>query len=191
MKDDTPLIKSFKTASAFGTWLKKNHNTSAGIWMKFFKKNSGVKSITYSEALDEALCWGWIDSQAKTFDEKAYLQRFTPRKRRSIWSKRNRDHVARLVKAGRMQPPGQAQVDAAKTDGRWEAAYDSPKNTKVPPDFLKRLAQNKKAQKFFETLNRTNTYAIAWRLQTAKKPETREKRLRELLQMMIAGKKLH
>lgn len=159
--------------------------------MKFFKKNSGVKSITYSEALDEALCWGWIDSQAKTFDEKAYLQRFTPRKRRSIWSKRNRDHVARLVKAGRMQPPGQAQVDAAKTDGRWEAAYDSPKNTKVPPDFLKRLAQNKKAQKFFETLNRTNTYAIAWRLQTAKKPETREKRLRELLQMMIAGKKLH
>jgi uncharacterized protein YdeI (YjbR/CyaY-like superfamily) len=187
---DQPII-SFKTATAFGAWLKKNHAKSAGIWMRIYKKDSGVQSINYDRALDEALCWGWIDSQKKAFDEKSYLQRFTPRKSRSIWSKRNRDHVARLVKEGRMQPPGQAQVDAAKKDGRWDAAYDSSSNIEMPKDFLTELSKNKKAQKFFDTLNRANTYAIAWRLQTAKKQETREKRMRDILKMLGAGKKFH
>lgn len=191
MKEVDPLIKSFKNAAAFGSWLKKNHAASSGVWIKFFKKNSGIKSIIYSEALDEALCWGWIDSQTKTFDAKAYLQRFTPRRPRSIWSKRNRDHVARLANTGRMQPPGLAEVEAAKKDGRWEVAYDSPKNTVMPPDFLRELSKNKKAKKFFDALNRANTYAIAWRLQTAKKPETREKRMRDILKMLGEGKKFH
>ncbi len=191
MKEVDPLIKSFKNAAAFGSWLKKNHATYSGVWIKFFKKNSGVRSIVYREALDEALCWGWIDSQIKTFDANAYLQRFTPRRPRSIWSKRNRDHAARLVKEGRMQPPGLAEVEAAKKDGRWEAAYDSPKHTEMPQDFLKELTKNKQAKKFFDTLNRANTYAIAWRLQTAKKRETREKRMRDILKMLGAGKKFH
>ncbi len=191
MKEPSPLIKSFKTPATFGSWLKKNHRTSPGIWIKFFKKHSGVPSVVYSEALDEALCWGWIDSQTKTFDEKAYLQRFTPRRPRSIWSKRNRDHVARLVKEGRMQPSGLVQVETAKKDGRWDAAYDSPKNTGMSRDFLKELSKNKKAKKFFDSLNRANLYAIAWRLQTAKKPETREKRMRDILKMLGEGKKFH
>jgi uncharacterized protein YdeI (YjbR/CyaY-like superfamily) len=191
MKKPEPLIKSFKDAAAFGSWLKKNHAKSSGIWIKFFKKNSGVKSVVYSEALDEALCWGWIDSQTKTFDAKAYLQRFTPRRSRSIWSKRNRDHVARLVKEKRMQASGLAEVNAAKKDGRWEVAYDSPKNMEVPQDFLKELSKNKKAKKFFDSLNRANVYAIAWRLQTAKKPETHAKRLRDILKMLGEGKKFH
>ncbi len=191
MKESKPLIKSFKDAAAFGVWLKKNHAKSSGVWIKFFKKNSGVKSIVYSEALDEALCFGWIDSQTKTFDSKAYLQRFTPRRQRSIWSKRNREHVARLLKEGRMQPSGLLEVKAAKADGRWDAAYDSSKNMEIPRDFLKELLKNKKAKKFFDTLNRANTYAIAWRLQTAKKPETREKRLHDILNMLEVGKKFH
>lgn len=191
MKQVDPRIKSFKNATAFGSWLKENHAKSSGVWIKFFKKNSGVRSIVYSEALDEALCWGWIDSQTKTFDQKVYLQRFTPRRPRSIWSKRNRDHVARLVKEGRMQQHGLAEVEAAKKDGRWEAAYDSPKNMEMPQDFVKELSKNKKAKKFFDTLNRANTYAIAWRLQTAKKPETREKRMRDILKMLGGGKKFH
>jgi uncharacterized protein YdeI (YjbR/CyaY-like superfamily) len=184
-------IKSFKTATLFGAWLKKNHAKSSGIWMRIYKKDSGVQSINYDGALDEALCWGWIDSQKRAFDEKSFLQRFTPRKSRSIWSKRNRDHVARLAKEGRMQPPGQAQVDAAKKDGRWEAAYDSSQNMEMPKEFLKELSKNKKAKEFFDTLNRANTYAIAWRLQTAKKQETREKRMRDILKMLAEGKKFH
>jgi uncharacterized protein YdeI (YjbR/CyaY-like superfamily) len=191
MKESDPLIKSFKNAAAFGSWLKKNHAKSSGVWIKFFKKHSGVQSIVYSEALDEALCWGWIDSQAKMFDAQAYLHRFTPRRPRSIWSKRNREHVARLTKEGRMQASGLAEVEAAKKDGRWEAAYDSPKNAEVPQDFLKKLSKNKKAQKFFDSLNRANIYAIAWRLQTAKKPETREKRMAAILAMLQNGKAFH
>lgn len=161
------------------------------MWVKFFKKNSGAKSIGYSEALDEALCWGWIDGQIKKYDERAYIQRFTPRRPRSIWSKRNREHVARLIKEGRMRAPGLAEVGAAKKDGRWDAAYDSPKNAEVPADFLKELSKNKNAEKFFDSLNRANVYAIVWRLQTAKKPETRAKRMRDIIKMLREGKSFH
>src|SRR6185369_3820281 len=136
MKSAELKVIPFKTPKAFGTWLKKNHAKSPGIWIQFFKKGSGEKTITYAEALDEALCYGWIDSQAKGLDDKSYLQRFGPRRSKSVWSKINRLHVARLIKEGRMTNAGLAQVTAAKNDGRWDGAYDSPKNMTVPDDFL-------------------------------------------------------
>src|SRR6266481_5632257 len=132
MKSVELKIMPFKTAKAFGVWLKNNHAKSPGIWIQFFKKGSDVKTITYAEALDEALCYGWIDSQAKSFDDESYLQRFGPRKPKSMWSKTNRLHIARLTKEGRMTPAGLAHVASAKADGRFEAAYDSPKNMAVP-----------------------------------------------------------
>ena len=159
--------------------------------MRFFKKASGEKCVSRAEALDHALCYGWIDGQAKPYDEHSWLQKFTPRRPRSGWSKLNIQHVARLTKAGAMRPAGLAAVAAAKADGRWEAAYDSPRNAQPPADFLKALAKNKKAKAFFETLNRANVYAIVYRLQTAKKPETRERRMKLILGMMREGKKFH
>lgn len=184
-------IHAFKKASDWKKWLEKNHAKSMGIWLRFFKKKSGVPSITYAEALDEALCFGWIDSQLQKYDEISYLQKFTPRRAKSIWSKRNIEHVARLVKEGRMQPVGKKEMEAAKTDGRWQLAYDSSGTMEVPKDFLTELSKNKKAKAFFEKLNRANTYAIAWRLQTAKRPETRARRMKTLLAMLAEGKKLH
>jgi uncharacterized protein YdeI (YjbR/CyaY-like superfamily) len=184
-------IKAFATSRAWRAWLTKNAAKSDGLWVRFYKKGSGVKTITYAEALDEALCFGWIDTQVKKYDEKSYLQKFTPRRSKSIWSKRNREHIARLIKEKRMTPAGLAHVSAAKKDGRWDQAYDSPKDMKVPADFLKELKKNKKAYAFFLTLNKANTYAIAWRLQTAKKPATRTNRMRVLLKMLSASKKLH
>ena len=172
-------------------WLQKNHATSNGIWLRIFKKDSKTKTVTYAEALDEALCFGWIDGQKDKYDAKSFLQKFTPRRPKSIWSKRNREHVARLAKEKRMQSAGLKEVEQAKADGRWESAYDSSSAMKVPDDFVKELQKNKKAYEFFLSLNRANTYAIAWRLQRAKKPETREKRMRALLEMMRTGKKLH
>jgi uncharacterized protein YdeI (YjbR/CyaY-like superfamily) len=182
---------AFASAKSWAAWLRSHHATSAGVWIKFFKKASGVPTVIYAEALDEALCWGWIDGQAKPFDDDAYLQRFTPRRSRSGWSKRNRDHVTRLETEGRMESSGAAQVAAAKADGRWERAYDSPSQAKVPDDFLQALARNKGAEAFFKTLNRANQYAISYRLQTAKRPETRARRLEQILQMMKNGKKFH
>src|SRR6185437_4199211 len=177
MKSAELKIMPFKTAKAFRLWLKNNHSKSPGIWVQFFKKGLGVKTITYAEALDQALCYGWIDSQVKSYDKKSYLQRFGPRTQKSIWSKINREHVARLSKEGRMMPAGLAQVARAKADGRWEAAYDSSKNMAVPEDLLKELTKDKKAEQFFKSLSKANVYAITWRLQTAKKPETRKKRM--------------
>jgi uncharacterized protein YdeI (YjbR/CyaY-like superfamily) len=191
MKSDIP-IKLFRTNLAWEKWLGTHHaKVPAGIWIRFYKKASGTQSITYAEALDVALCYGWIDGQKKTHDEDSWLQKFTPRRARSMWSKRNRDHVARLTRAKRMQPAGLAEVARAKADGRWDQAYDSPSSMTVPADFLKALAKDKKAQAFFNTLNKSNTYGIAWRLQTAKKPETRASRMQVLLEMMKQGKKLH
>jgi uncharacterized protein YdeI (YjbR/CyaY-like superfamily) len=184
-------ILRFKSSAAFRLWLEKNHARSDGIWLRFFKKASGKKSVTRAEAIDQALCHGWIDGQAKPFDESSWLQKFTPRRSRSGWSKLNTQHVERLTKSGEMTPAGMKAVEAAKADGRWTAAYASPKNAVPPDDFLKALAKNKKAMAFFETLNRANLYAIVYRLQTAKKPETREKRMKLILAMMRAGKKFH
>ena len=189
-KFDLP-IKSFTSADAFEKWLAKNHSKSRGIWLRFFKKNSGIPSIYYPAALDVALCHGWIDAQLKSFDASSYLQRFTPRRPRSGWSKRNTQYARRLIKEGRMQPAGLAQITAAKRDGRWKVAYESPKKMKIPDDFLKELQKTSKAHAFFQTLNKSNLYAIAWRLNTARKPEIRENRIKKILQMLAAGKKLH
>jgi uncharacterized protein YdeI (YjbR/CyaY-like superfamily) len=184
-------IRAFPTAKAWEQWLAKNHTSSKGLWLRFFKKSSSVKSVTHAEALDEALCHGWIDGQVKKYDDESWLHKFTPRRPRSIWSKRNRDQIGHLTEADRMKPAGLKEAEAARADGRWEKAYDSPGKMVVPEDFMKELSRNKKAKTFFETLNKANTYAIAWRLQTAKKPETREKRLKAILAMLAAGKKFH
>jgi uncharacterized protein YdeI (YjbR/CyaY-like superfamily) len=187
----TAPTKLFTTPKAWRTWLEKNHSKSDGVWVRFYKKDSGKKSINYSQALDEALCFGWIDSLVNKYDTDSYIQKFTPRRSRSVWSKRNREHVARLIEEKKMTPAGLKMIESAKADGRWESAYDSPKDMKVPADFLKELKKDKKAFAFYQTLNKANLYAIAWRLQTAKKPETRERRLKTLLAMLAEGNKLH
>jgi uncharacterized protein YdeI (YjbR/CyaY-like superfamily) len=190
-KDLKPQIRCFKSAVEFRRWLERNHAKSDGLWLHFFKKHTGEKGLSRTEALDQALCFGWIDGQAKPFDERSWIQRFTPRRPRSSWSKINTQHVKRLTKAGVMAPAGAKAVAEAKADGRWEAAYSSPKDAKPPSDFLKELSKNKKATAFFETLNRANIYAIVYRLQTAKKSETREKRMGAILAMMDQGKTFH
>lgn len=187
---DIPVL-TFPEVSQWKKWLDQNHEQAEGAWIRFFKKESKVTGVTYAKVLDEALCYGWIDGQVKKYDEQSWIQKFTPRRPRSVWSKRNVEHVKRLTKAGRMKPAGLKQVEAAQADGRWEKAYDSPANMETPEDFLKELAKNKKAKAFFETLNKTNKYAINWRLQTAKKPETREKRMKKILEMLANGEKFH
>ena len=165
-----PEIIAFRSAKEWERWLAKAHASSTGVWLRLFKKGSGVASVTHAEALAAALCYGWIDGQIKRHDEESWLRKFTPRRPQSVWSKRNRELVDQLAKAGKMRAAGLKEVEAAKSDGRWSGAYDSPRNMMVPEDFRKELSKNKKAQMFFETLNKANTYAIAWRLQTAKKP---------------------
>jgi len=182
---------AFSCAKEFGQWLAKNHSVSNGIWVRFFKNCSGVPSVSYDEALDAALCFGWIDGQLKKCDEASWVRKFTPRRPKSVWSKRNREHAERLIKSGQMQAAGLREVEAAKQDGRWKAAYDSASQMVIPDDFLKELSKNEQAEAFFGTLNRANVYAIVWRLQTAKKPETREKRLQTILTMLANGQKFH
>lgn len=191
MQPKTQPIRSFTTAQAWRAWLEKNHAKGNGIWLRIYKKDSGKKTVTYAEALDEALCFGWIDGQKKAYDAESFLQKFTARRPKSLWSKRNQEHVSRLTKEKRMTAAGQAEVDAAKKDGRWEQAYDAASAMTVPEDFLKALKKDKGAYEFFKTLNKANTFAIGWRLQTARKPETRAKRMAILLTMMKEGKKLH
>jgi uncharacterized protein YdeI (YjbR/CyaY-like superfamily) len=190
MKKDTP-IKSFATKVQWCSWLARNHAKSDGIWIRIYKKASGKKTVTYAEALDDALCYGWIDGQKNTYDAESFLQRFTPRRKKSMWSKRNREHISRLIKEKRMTDAGMREVTAAKKDGRWNRAYDSPSSMQMPEDFLKQLKKEKGSYEFFMTLNKANLYAIAWRLQTAKKAETRAKRMKLLLEMISEGKKLH
>lgn len=189
--DEVNPLKTFTTEQKWREWLERNHHTSRGLWLRIYKKNAGKRGVTYDEALDEALCFGWIDGQMKSHDQISYVQKFTPRRPRSTWSKRNREHIARLIKAKRMTPAGLREVAAAKKDGRWIAAYDSQKNMSLPEDFMKALKGDKKAYDFFMTLNKANKYAIAWRLQTALKPETRARRMNSLLEMLSKGKKLH
>ncbi|HTA82086.1 MAG TPA: YdeI/OmpD-associated family protein [Bacteroidia bacterium] len=189
-KINMPVIE-FQSAEEWRTWLSKNSEVSKGVWLKIFKKDSNEKTITYAEALEESLCYGWIDGQKKSFDKQAWLQKFCPRGAKSIWSKVNIAHVERLTKEGKMKPQGLKVVALAKADGRWEKAYDSPSKMTVPDDFIKELSKDKKAYEFYKTLNKANLFSIAFRLQTAKKPETRQKRMDAILDMLSKGQKFH
>ena len=183
--------RAFKDAEAWKSWLAKNHAAADGIWMRLAKKASGTKSITYPEAVEVALCYGWIDGLKRPESATTWLQRFTPRRSRSIWSEINREKALGLIANGRMMPSGLEQVERARKDGRWDNAYASPKSATMPPDFQKELNRHPKAKAFFKTLSRTNSYAIMWRIQTAKKPETRERRIRTYIEMLEKGETIH
>lgn len=190
MKAELP-IELFQDQKHWATWLDQHHADSPGVWLRLAKKGSGIRSLSYFEALEEALCYGWIDGQKKSYDESSWLQKFTPRGDRSLWSKVNREKAEELIRSGRMQPAGQKAVERAKENGRWEAAYDSPGKATVPEDFQEELDRRPKAKEFFATLNGANRYAILWRLQTAKKAETRAKRMKQFLEMLERGEKIH
>ena len=181
----------FATPGAFADWLAENHATSRGLWIRLAKTASGIVSIRYAEAVEAALCWGWIDGQAKRIDETWYVQKFTPRSARSIWSKINCAKATALIEAGRMKPAGLAEIERAKQDGRWDRAYDSPSNATVPDDLAVALAENARAAAFFIGLDSRNRYAILHRIQTAKKPETRARRIAEFVRMVARGEKLY
>jgi uncharacterized protein YdeI (YjbR/CyaY-like superfamily) len=181
----------FASKKKWVDWLSKQHSKSAGVWLKLAKKDSAIPSITYEEALDVALCYGWIDGQKKGFDDKYWLQKFTPRGSKSIWSKINTEKAERLIASGEMKPAGLKAVEAAKQDGRWNAAYASQKNISVPEDLQAALDKNKKAKAFFSTLNSVNRYAILFRIQTAKKAETRAKRIQQFMEMLERGEKIY
>lgn len=184
-------VRPFATPAAWASWLEKNHATSRGLWMQLMKKGSGKTSITYAEALDEALCYGWIDGQKRSYDDVSWLQKFTPRGKKSIWSKINQEKVAVLEKAGRMKPAGLAAVVAAKEDGRWEAAYEPQSKMTVPEDFKALLARHSEAEAFFTTLKSASRFAILFRLQTAKKAETRTRKMEEFVAMLARGEAPH
>lgn len=188
--DDLPII-AFATQRDWEAWLEEHHADAPGIWLKIAKKETGVSSVTYAEAVESALCYGWIDGQKAAFDDRYWLQRFTPRRPKSIWSRVNRDKATALIAEGRMQPAGLRHVDLAKGDGRWEAAYQSQRTITVPDDFATALAGNPQAREFFDTLDSANRYAILWRIQTAKKPETRAARIETFIEMLSKGEKIH
>ena len=186
---DTPL--ECATAAAWARWLKRHHASAAGIWLRIAKKDSGIASIDYAAALEEALCWGWIDGQRRSDDAQYFQQRFTPRTKRSIWSQINRAKVLKLIDEGRMQPAGHAEIERAKTDGRWDAAYEGVSAATVPPDLQAALDANRKAAKFFATLDSRNRFAVLFRTQSAKKPETRARRIAQFVEMLAKGEKIH
>ncbi|NML50267.1 hypothetical protein HHL19_11390 [Streptomyces sp. R302] len=182
---------AFASAEDFEAWLAEHHSSRPGIWLKIRKKAPGVVALDYAQALDVALCYGWIDGQKAKFDEEWWLQRFTPRKRASKWSKINRDKVTVLIEQGRMRPPGQAEIDRAKADGRWDAAYDGSKAATVPDDFAAALAAEPAAAAFFETLDRRNRFAVLYRIQEPKRAETRTRRIEKYVAMLAKGEKPH
>ncbi len=190
MASDLPTLL-FATPAEMEAWLEDHHAGAEGIWLKIAKKDSGVESVTYAEALELALCFGWIDSQKRGFDERHFLQRFTPRRPRGKWSRINREKVEALIAAGTMRPAGLAEVEAAKADGRWDAAYAGQRTAKVPADLQRELDRNRDAREFFATLDSANRYAILYRLEDAKKPETRERRLRKFVGMLERREKVH
>jgi uncharacterized protein YdeI (YjbR/CyaY-like superfamily) len=187
-KQGRPIIP-FASQRRWEEWLDAHHADSKGLWLKLAKKDSGVDTVSYAEALDVALCYGWIDGQKASYDERFYLQKFTPRTRKSRWSRINREKVTELERQGRMQPAGLAEVERARADGRWDAAYDSPSRATVPDDLQRALDENPTARAFFATLDRTNRYAILYRLHDAKRPETRARRLATFLAMLNQHKK--
>ena len=190
VKPELPIIP-FASREAWESWLEEEHAASEGLWLKIAKRGSGIETVTFVEALDVALCYGWIDSQRAGFDGRYFLQRFTPRKPRSKWSQVNREKVAKLIEAGRMKPAGLREVERAKADGRWDAAYEPQSTATVPDDLRLALEENDRAREFFETLNSTNRYAILHRIQDAKRPETRARRIAKYVAMLAEGKKLY
>jgi uncharacterized protein YdeI (YjbR/CyaY-like superfamily) len=187
---DLPIIP-FKNQKAWDTWLAKNHQSSQGIWLRLAKASSGINSVSYTEAVEVALCYGWIDGQGKSYDEETWLQKFTSRGDRSVWSKINRQRAKDLIRQGRMKPAGLAAVDRARKNGRWNSAYDSPSKARVPSDLQAALEKSKGAKAFFATLNSQNRYAILHRIQTAKKPETRARRIEQFVGMLENHEKLY
>ena len=189
MPEPDPLrIMTFATPKDLSEWLKVNHATESELWVKIFKKNTGIQSVTWNDVVKEILCWGWIDGVKKSIDNQAYLQRITPRKPRSNWSKRNTEHVERLISEDRMKEPGLVHVRAAKADGRWENAYVV-SDMEVPADFLAALENQPRVKQFFETLNKSSRYVIAYGLSSAKKSETREKKFKKFMSMLVHEEK--
>jgi uncharacterized protein YdeI (YjbR/CyaY-like superfamily) len=187
---DPKRIRAFKNAAAFEAWLRANHTRETEIWVRIYKKASGTPTVTSAEALDVALCWGWIDGIRKRFDDESFLQRYTPRRPRSLWSQVNRGHVARLTAAGRMRPPGQRQVDTAKADGRWEAAYApirAASEASIPKDLRAAIDANARARKTFRTLGRVNLFALAFRTNNMKTPAGRARKIAALVAMLARG----
>ncbi len=181
----------FENHAEWFAWLDKNHARSSGIWLRLAKKNSGLKSVTYAEAREAALCYGWIDGHKRPESEQAWLQGFCPRSAKSIWSRINREKAIGLIQSGRMMPAGQQAIEQAKSNGRWKSAYDSPRGATVPNDFQAALKASPKARSFFETLDRANRYAILFQIQTAKKPETRARNIQKFIGMLERGEKIH
>lgn len=186
-----PEPRSFRSSKELRAWMAKEHARTGGLLLRIYKKDSGVPSVTYAEALDQALCFGWIDGQKLPFDADSWVQKFTPRRAKSRWSKINVAHVDRLIQEGQMTPAGLKEVEAAKADGRWVTAYDAFASATVPPEFVEELSRNAKAKQFYATLNKTNLYSIAYRLQTAKRPETKIKRIKLIVEMLARGEKFH
>ena len=187
---DPKKIKAFRTAAAFETWLRAKHDRETEIWVKIHRKDTGLPTVTYAQALEVALCWGWIDGIRKSFDQRSFLQRFTPRRPKSLWSQVNRDHIARLTAAGRMTPHGQRHVDAARADGRWDAAYAPMRNARedsMPDDLRAAIEANPRARKTFRTLGRMNLFALAFRTNNMKTPAGRAKKIAELVGMLARG----
>lgn len=184
-------VRAFKDAKAWEAWLAKNQAAAGGIWMRIAKKASGIQSITYPEAVEVGLCYGWIDALKRPESATTWLQRFVPRRPKSIWSKINREKALALIANGQMKPAGLEEIERARRDGRWDAAYESPKSATMPPDFQRELDRHPKAQASFNTLSRTNSYAIMWRIQTARKPETRARRIRNFIDRLEKGETIH
>jgi uncharacterized protein YdeI (YjbR/CyaY-like superfamily) len=187
---ELPVI-AFADTEEWSAWLASHHRSASGVWVKIAKKASGRASITHAEALDAALAWGWIDGQKGKLDEEWWLQKFTPRGSRSMWSKINREKATALIEAGKMMPSGLAEVERAKKDGRWDRAYESQSRASVPEDLEMALARNPRAKKFFATLDSRNRYAVLFRVQHAKKAETRARRIAQFVEMLANGEKLH
>jgi uncharacterized protein YdeI (YjbR/CyaY-like superfamily) len=181
----------FRDRRAWEAWLRTHHASSEGVWLQLAKAGAAEPGLSYAEAIEAALCWGWIDGQKKGLDAQSFLQRFTPRRARSLWSKINRAKAEALIADGRMQPAGQAEIERARADGRWDEAYDGARTSAVPEDLQAAFARNERAAAFFATLDGANRYAVLWRVQTAKKPETRAKRIETLVQMLARGEKIH
>jgi uncharacterized protein YdeI (YjbR/CyaY-like superfamily) len=184
-------IMAVASQQAWADWLEANHASSRGVWLKLAKKASGVASVTYADAVEAALAWGWIDGQKQAHDAAAWLQKFTPRRPKSLWSKINRDKAEALIAAGKMRSPGLAEVERARQDGRWDSAYDPASRATVPDDLAAALAANPRAAALFATLNAANRYAVLFRVQTAKKPETRARNIARFVEMLARHEKIH